>query len=114
MVFSSGVKLMEHYAWHQHVNFAYYEGIKDGSTARARKTATGWLTDYISYYEKGYAAGRYSFLELTEAQQLLIDLKLEVVITASDYHRYQIEIDRLTGAGLSTGPTTGPTTGTAQ
>ena len=57
VVFSSGVKLMEHYAWHQHVNFAYYEGIKDGSTARARKPATGWLTDYISYYEKGYADG---------------------------------------------------------
>jgi len=54
-------------------------------------------------YEKGYAAGRYSFLELTEAQQLLIDLKLELVNTASDYHRYHIEIDRLTGAGLSTG-----------
>jgi cobalt-zinc-cadmium efflux system outer membrane protein len=54
-------------------------------------------------YEKGYAAGRYSFLELTEAQQLLLDLKLELVIAASDYHRYHIEIDRLTGAGLSTG-----------
>ncbi len=56
-------------------------------------------------YEKGYAAGRYSFLELTEAQQLLLDLKLEIVIAASDYHRYRIEIDRLTGAGLSTGAT---------
>ncbi|MFV9616361.1 MAG: TolC family protein, partial [Gammaproteobacteria bacterium] len=54
-------------------------------------------------YEKGYAAGRYSFLELTEAQQLLLDLKLELVIAASDYHRYHIEIDRLTGAGLATG-----------
>ncbi len=57
----------------------------------------------LQEYEKGYAAGRYSFLELTEAQQLLIDLKLETVIAASDYHRYRIEIDRLTGAGLSTG-----------
>ena len=54
-------------------------------------------------YEKGYAAGRYSFLELTEAQKLLLDLKLELVIAASDYHRYHIEIDRLTGAGLATG-----------
>jgi len=54
-------------------------------------------------YEKGYAAGRYSFLELTEAQKLLLDLKLELVIAASDYHLYHIEIDRLTGAGLATG-----------
>lgn len=58
-------------------------------------------------YEKGYAAGRYSFLELTEAQQLLLDLKLEKVVAASDYHRYRIEIDRLTGAGLSIDLSTG-------
>lgn len=60
-------------------------------------------------YEKAYSAGRYSFLELTEAQQLLLDLKLEALITASDYHRYLIEIDRLTGAGLSTNQSAGVT-----
>lgn len=60
-------------------------------------------------YEKAYAAGRYSLLELTEAQQLLVDLKLETVIAASDYHRYVIEIDRLTGAGLFTGQSAGVT-----
>lgn len=60
-------------------------------------------------YEKAYTAGRYSLLELTEAQQLLVDLKLEAVIAASDYHRYVIEIDRLTGAGLSTDIPTGVT-----
>jgi cobalt-zinc-cadmium efflux system outer membrane protein len=65
-------------------------------------------------YEKGYAAGRYSFLELTEAQQLLVDLKLEKVVAASDYHRYRIEIDRLTGAGLSTDMSTRLPTGVAQ
>jgi cobalt-zinc-cadmium efflux system outer membrane protein len=54
-------------------------------------------------YEKGYAAGRYSFLELTEAQRTLLDSRLEAVMAAADYHRYRIEIDRLTGAGLSTG-----------
>ncbi len=61
----------------------------------------------LKEYEKAYAVGRYSFLELTEAQQLVIDLKLEIVIAASDYHRYKIEIDRLTGAGLSVAPSTG-------
>lgn len=54
-------------------------------------------------YEKGYAAGRYSFLELTDAQRALLDSRLEVVMTAANYHRYRIEMDRLTGAGLSTG-----------
>ena len=54
-------------------------------------------------YEKGYAAGRYSFIELTEAQRALLDSRLESVMAAADYHHYRIEIDRLTGAGLSKG-----------
>jgi cobalt-zinc-cadmium efflux system outer membrane protein len=54
-------------------------------------------------YEKGYAAGRYSFLELTEAQRTLLNSRLDMVMAAENYHRYRIEIDRLTGAGLSTG-----------
>ena len=48
---------MEHYAWHQHVNLAYYVGVKDGASGAEKKTATGWLTDYIRYYEKGYDEG---------------------------------------------------------
>ncbi len=70
-----------------------------------RKTIIPQAEHALQDYEKGYAAGRYSFLELTEAQQLLLDLKLEMVVAASDYHLYLIEIDRLTGAGLSTGVT---------
>jgi len=58
-------------------------------------------------YEKGYAAGRYSFLELTDAQRTLLDAKLEVVMTSANYHRYRIEIDRLTGARLSSIRTSG-------
>ncbi|MGD8934383.1 MAG: TolC family protein [Gammaproteobacteria bacterium] len=54
-------------------------------------------------YEKGYLAGRYSLLELNVAQQTLLDSRLEYVMAAADYHRYRIEIDRLTGAGLTAG-----------
>jgi len=57
----------------------------------------------LNDYEKGYAAGRYSLFELTEAQRVLLDSRLEAVMSAADYHRYRIEIDRLTGAGLTTG-----------
>ena len=100
--------------------FELHQEIKhtiDAVTA-LRNTIIPQAEQALKDYEKGYAAGRYSFLELTEAQQLLIDLKLEVVNAASDYHRYRIEIERLTGAGLSasmsTGATTGQTKGTAQ
>jgi cobalt-zinc-cadmium efflux system outer membrane protein len=54
-------------------------------------------------YEKGFLAGRYSLLELNLAQRTLLDSRLEYVMAAADYHRYRIEIDRLTGAGLSSG-----------
>ncbi|UCB54489.1 MAG: TolC family protein, partial [Thiotrichales bacterium] len=51
----------------------------------------------LNDYEKGYAAGRYSLLELNVAQKTLLDSRLELVEAATDYHRYRIEIDRLTG-----------------
>jgi cobalt-zinc-cadmium efflux system outer membrane protein len=57
----------------------------------------------VADYEKGYAAGRYSFLELTAAQRALLDSRRELVMAAEDYHRYRTEIDRLTGASLSAG-----------
>ena len=56
-------------------------------------------------YEKGYAAGRYSLLELTDAQRVLLDARLDAVMAASNYHRYQIEKDRLTGAAMAAGAT---------
>ena len=56
-------------------------------------------------YEKGYAAGRYSLLELNVAQRTLLDSRLELLTAAANYHRHRIEIDRLTGAGLAKGAT---------
>jgi len=66
--------------------FELHQEIKhaiDAVTA-LRKTIIPQAEQALKDYEKGYAAGRYSFLELTEAQKLLLDLKLELVITASD------------------------------
>ncbi len=56
-----------------------------------------------SDYEAGYNSGRFSLLELTEAQQTLIEARLERVIAAGNYHRYRIEIERLTGAAMQSG-----------
>ncbi len=68
-----------------------------------RKTIIPLAESTLKDYEKGYAAGRYSLLELNVAQRILLDSKREHIIAAADYHRYRIEIDRLTGAGLATG-----------
>jgi cobalt-zinc-cadmium efflux system outer membrane protein len=54
-------------------------------------------------YQQGYRAGRYSLLELTEAQQTLLDARLEIVVAAEKYHRNRIEIERLTGTDMTTG-----------
>lgn len=57
----------------------------------------------LDEYEAGYAAGRYSLLELSAAQRVLLDTRREAVMAASDYHRYRVEVDRLTGAAMTTG-----------
>jgi cobalt-zinc-cadmium efflux system outer membrane protein len=54
-------------------------------------------------YEKGYRSGRYSLLELNDAQKILLDARLESVMTAADFHNYRIEIERLTGQAMATG-----------
>jgi len=54
-------------------------------------------------YEQGYAAGRFSFLELSDAQQTLLEARHDAVTSAANYHIFQTEIDRLTAKGLVTG-----------
>jgi len=51
-------------------------------------------------YEQGYQSGRFSLLELTESQRTLLDARLEVVMAAAKYHRFRIEIERLTGTAM--------------
>lgn len=54
-------------------------------------------------YERGYRAGRYSLLELTTAQQSLLEARIEFVDAAAKYHRGRIEIERLTGTQMNAG-----------
>jgi cobalt-zinc-cadmium efflux system outer membrane protein len=92
---------LELYATLFEVHYELKHAIEAESTYR--KTIIPLAESTLKDYEKGYAAGRYSLLELNVAQRILLDSRLEHVIAAADYHRYRIEIDRLTGAGLSTG-----------
>lgn len=56
-------------------------------------------------YEKLYSTGRYSLLDLVEAQRTLLNSRSQLLESVADFHRYRIEIDRLTGALISTGVT---------
>ena len=52
----------------------------------------------LAAYEEGFQAGRYSLLELILVQQQLRNARSQSVEMATNYHKYRIEIDRLTGA----------------
>ena len=54
-------------------------------------------------YSQGYAAGRYSLLELTSAQEILLDARNEYLSAAAEHHMFGVEIVRLTGARYTTG-----------
>ena len=51
----------------------------------------------LQHYSQGYAAGRYSLLELTAAQETLLESRLESLSSAAEHHSARIEIDRLIG-----------------
>lgn len=52
----------------------------------------------VADYSEGYAAGRYSLLELSAAQTILLEARSEVLSAAIEHHAARIEIDRLVGA----------------
>ena len=57
----------------------------------------------LADYERGYRSGRYSLLHLNDAQKVLLEARLESVITAAEFHTLRLEIERLTGQAMATG-----------
>jgi len=58
-------------------------------------------------YSRGYNAGRYSLLELTQTQNTLLQARLAALNAAADYQHNRTEIDRLTAGALHHEPNTG-------
>lgn len=57
----------------------------------------------LDAYRHGYAAGRYSLLELSEARNTLLESRVAVLSAANDHHAARIEIERLVGVIPSQG-----------
>ncbi|MBU0500990.1 MAG: TolC family protein [Gammaproteobacteria bacterium] len=57
----------------------------------------------LADYTRGYSAGRYSLLELTQAQEILLQARMEALDAAVAHHENHIQLDRLVGAGPSAG-----------
>lgn len=54
----------------------------------------------LQHTEAGYGLGRYSYLELVDAQQQLLTVRREAVDAARDYHLFFVELERLAGRSL--------------
>lgn len=52
--------------------------------------------------QDGYRAGRFSFLELADAQQQLLEIEQDAIRAAADFHTQLIEIERITGQPVGT------------
>jgi len=52
--------------------------------------------------EQGFAVGRYSYLELVDAQQQLLTVQREAVDAAREYHLLYVELERLVGRSIGT------------
>jgi cobalt-zinc-cadmium efflux system outer membrane protein len=86
----------------QSVLFATYQELLHAATETRMLNSTliPAAEQIVQDYEKAYQAGRLSYLELVEAQSEFIELQSESINAAADYHRYLIEIERLTGTSL--------------
>jgi cobalt-zinc-cadmium efflux system outer membrane protein len=50
--------------------------------------------------DEGYRAGRFSLIELADAQQQLIDIERDAIRAAAEFHTQLIEIERITGEAV--------------
>lgn len=73
----------------------------------ARSEVTGLRNELIpqaetalKQSEDGYARGRFSYLEMADAQRELLELQRSAVAAAATYHRVLAEIERLTNTPL--------------
>lgn len=59
----------------------------------------------VDLYRQGFERGGYALLELTESQNLALQLRRELVDTATELHLLRIELERLTGGKSMPGAT---------
>ncbi|MEO6182225.1 MAG: TolC family protein [Verrucomicrobiota bacterium] len=53
--------------------------------------------DALAIAKDGYTQGRFSYLEVLDAQRTLFDIKQESIQTATSYHQFLVEMERLIG-----------------
>ncbi|MBL9171339.1 MAG: TolC family protein [Verrucomicrobiales bacterium] len=59
--------------------------------------------DALAISWEGFAQGRFSYLEVLDAQRTMFDIKLEYIQTATAYHQFIVELERLIGQPIEGG-----------
>ncbi len=59
--------------------------------------------DALAISREGFAQGRFSYLEVLDAQRTLFDIKQEYIQTATAYHQFLVELERLIGQPIEDG-----------
>jgi outer membrane protein, heavy metal efflux system len=59
--------------------------------------------DALAISREGFAQGRFSYLEVLDAQRTVFDVKQEYIQTATSYHQFLVEIERLIGQPIEGG-----------
>lgn len=86
--------------------FAVYQEVKHATTAltQLREKIIPEAETSLRLARQGYESGRFSLLELLDAQQSLITLRSAVITHATAAHLRVIELERLLGAPLTPAP----------
>ena len=84
------------------VNSILYGLYQETVQARARAVvlrdeAVPQAEQALTLIERGFGNGRFSFLELADAQKQLLELRAQAIAAFADAHRLDAEIERLTG-----------------
>ncbi len=61
--------------------------------------------DAVAISRDGFAQGRFSYLEVLDAQRTLFDIKQEYIRAATSYHQFLVEMERLIGQPIEEGET---------
>jgi len=82
--------------------YSAYEQLEQARTelATLREQSTPLAEDALRITEQGYERGRYSLLELSDAQTQLLAVRGQTIEAAADFHRTLIEIQQLTNQAV--------------
>lgn len=56
--------------------------------------------DMLKTSDAGYRAGRFSFMELADAQRQLLEIERDAIRAAAEFHTHLMEIERVTGVAV--------------